>query len=68
MSDRVEVAVEQALKQSLTISEYEEFLQSLIAEAAVKLADYCDDHTAASYVKGVSKTLSISLDVRGENA
>lgn len=61
MSDRVEYAVQAALSQTLTIAEYEEFLQQLLSRAAVSLSHYQGASLASSYVKGISSTLNSQL-------
>ena len=61
MSDRVVSAVQAALQQTLTITEYEEFLQQLLSQAAVTLSHYQGTALASSYVKGISSTLNSQL-------
>lgn len=64
MSDeRLEQAVDAALKQTFTIAEYEEYLQLLVSKAAVVLCQFQGQQIAASYVRGVSTTLTTQAGV-----
>ena len=61
--ERVEQAVDAALAQTFTIAEYEAYLQLLVSKAAVVLCQFQGQKIAASYVRGVSTTLTTQAGV-----
>lgn len=60
-AERVEKAVDAALSQAFTLAEYEEYLQLLVSKAAVTLGHFQGKKIAASYVRGVSTTLTTQI-------